>query len=405
MLRLLTTSKTHHSMRQEELLLEFTEEKARIKAARQQQLHYHLNFFRLKAEKKRQKVLKKFETNRYYRHDLEQHEENEHAEHSLISKHQKFNIDVEAEDLCSQPVIPGNNIKNDAATTETTAKGSPLAPGSTVMSPSHTNEFVEMQATASSLVSEDQNILTPITANLVNDKASAKSSLYVSAENSNDKKDGNIRSPSLSFSAPVVLPTAGRSDCSASYIRQNMRKTVSSGIPVQLAIDLHNEGIVVHYRSTSDNHNEECLGSDGDEIADAHSTPVISERQQSTLSADNADNLSNKSAEIKIDADKTDDNLNSNRSKSDTVTSDKIGGKWSSSRVGGKSEFIAWGVRARQLLHSVLCGEVPKDYSGNEIASDVNGALPGGLIKCMVKIVLRSFLVFHPLKFTLTLFY
>jgi hypothetical protein len=38
-------------MRQEELLLEFTEEKARIKAARQQQLQYHLNYFLLKAEK------------------------------------------------------------------------------------------------------------------------------------------------------------------------------------------------------------------------------------------------------------------------------------------------------------------------------------------------------------------
>ena len=57
------------------------------------------------------------------------------------------------------------------------------------------------------------------------------------------------------------------------------------------------------------------------------------------------------------------------------------------------SDFIPWGVRARKILHSIVCGEVPAGYdvggsgsggiSGSG-GSSAHGTLQGGQIKCMV---------------------
>lgn len=361
-------------MRQEELLLEFTEEKARIKAARQQQLQYHLNFFLLKAERQKQKVRQKFDLNRYYLHDLEDHKET-----SLYLQRQL--------DLTTNQ----SAVEEFGATPEaSSSKVADIAP-----LPSHTSDLVEIPFNASFLTSEDHSVLSPHVANSSEEKTSSKSPLDISSETANDKKTSRNGSSLPSFHSPDRSRTRKRSACSASFKRQNMRKTVTkSGIPVQLAIDLHNEGIVIHYRSAGDKPNEEAQGSNADEIIDAPSGSVLPERQQSTLSIDAVvDSICGKSSENKLDAENVDKGVNAIERKTGTVVGDKkvgedsfqLGGRLSAGYVGGKSEFIAWGIRARQLLHSVFRGEVPSSFSGDEFESDEKSALPGGLIKCMVK--------------------
>lgn len=360
-------------MRQEELLLEFTEEKARIKAARQQQLQYHLNFFLLKAEKEKQKVLQKFDLNRYYLNDLEDHNES-----SLYLQRQ---LDLTTYQSAVEEVGATPEVSSSKA-----AVNAPL--------PSHTSDLVEIPFNGSFLTSEDHNALSPHVSNSLEEKSLIKSPWDISSETANYKKKSRNSSSLSSFYSPDRSRTEGRSACSASFKRQNMRKMVTkSGIPVQLAIDLHNEGLVIHYRSAGDKSNEETLGSNVDEIIDAPSGSVLSERQQSTLSIDAVvDSICGKSSENKL-AENIDKGMNSIERKPRTVVGDKkgveeslqLGGRLSAGYVGGKSEFIAWGIRARQLLHSVFRGEVPSSFSGDEFESDEKGALPGGLIKCMVK--------------------
>jgi hypothetical protein len=357
-------------MRQEELLLEFTEEKARIKAARQQQLQYHLNYFLLKAEKQKRKVLQKFELNRYYLHDLEDHKESSPSlQHQVgLTSHQSAVEELSATVEASKAAI-------------------------STVSPSHTSDLFEIPFNTNFLASEDNNVSSLNAANLLKERPLIKSSLDTSSETRNDKKISSSKSSLTSFYAPDGFRTAGRSAGSASFSRQNMRKTVTkSGLPVQLAIDLHNEGIVIHYRSTGDKSNEETLGCNIDEIIDAPSASALAERQQSTLSIDTVvDSICGKSSENKFDTKNIDKGMSLGERKTGTIVGDKkggedslqVGGRLPTGYIGGKSEFIAWGVRARQLLHSVFRGEVPSNFSGDEF--DEKGALPGGLIKCMVR--------------------
>jgi len=44
--------------------------------------------------------------------------------------------------------------------------------------------------------------------------------------------------------------------------------------------------------------------------------------------------------------------------------------------------FFPWGLRARQILHSVLCGEVPEGFGWDAIP--YNGSLQAGQVRCMV---------------------
>ena len=44
--------------------------------------------------------------------------------------------------------------------------------------------------------------------------------------------------------------------------------------------------------------------------------------------------------------------------------------------------FVPWGFKARQILHSILCGEVPKGFGWDEIP--YSGSLQAGQVRCMV---------------------
>jgi len=292
-------NKTHHSMRQEELLLEFTEEKARIKAARQQQLQYHLNYFLLKAEKQKRKVLQEFELNRYYLRDLEDHKESSPSlQHQVgLTSHQSAVEELSATVEASKAAI-------------------------STVSPSHTSDLFEIPFNNNFLASEDNNVSSLNAANLLKERPLIKSSLDTSSETRND----------------------------------------------------------------------EIIGCNIDEIIDAPSASALAERQQSTLSIDTVvDSICGKSSENKFDTKNIDKGMSLGERKTGTIVDDKkggedslqVGGRLPTGYIGGKSEFIAWGVRARQLLHSVFRGEVPSNFSGDEF--DEKGALPGGLIKCMVR--------------------
>ena len=155
---------------------------------------------------------------------------------------------------------------------------------------------------------------------------------------------------------------------SDSYTRQKLRKTVTSGTPIQLAVDLHNEGIVVHYRSAD---------------STAENPPPL------VPSGIGARSISSPAHGQKGDG--TDGNLPKGADKAASGEGEKegsglpSGGKWSSGSGGGRSEFIAWGIRARQLLYSIVCGEVPRGYAADKIDSDGKGLLQGGQIKCTVR--------------------
>lgn len=48
-----------------------------------------------------------------------------------------------------------------------------------------------------------------------------------------------------------------------------------------------------------------------------------------------------------------------------------------------QSDFLPWGFKARQILHTVVCGEIPVDESIDNSAS-IQGVLQGGQIKCVI---------------------
>jgi hypothetical protein len=116
--------------------------------------------------------------------------------------------------------------------------------------------------------------------------------------------------------------TAATSGGFGAVARQKRRKTVTTGTPVQLALEIHNEGIVILTRNDSDKQ----------------------KKNDST-------------------GDQTD------RSKSES---------------GRNTEFIPWGVKARDILYSAVCGEVPLGYECDRLDSGGHVTLQGGQIKCMI---------------------
>ena len=333
--------KTHHAMRQEELLLEFTEEKVRIKTSRHQQVQYHHNLFKQRAEERKKEILKNLQTNSYYIHDLDnktcgedQQDRYDHLEH-LINEYElrssKIAEDVLEEENAQASPSKSTTAKTSVGTTEVAGK---------IKIASETTD-----AAVSSLVASNATSDSATTGASLIDHATA------SAKNTNRKQKEESRPPS-----PSGLMNGGKG-VSPNYTRQKLRKSLSSGIPIQLAIDIHNEGIVAHYRSVADN---DTCGSP---------TPVAQEHGVKEGETSNtATTSSNKhpSAEMKKGV--------------DTIT--ECGGKWSSGP--GKSKFFAWGIQAREFLYSVFCGEVPMGYLADEIDSTAKDALQGGQIKCMV---------------------
>jgi len=331
--------KTHHAMRQEELLLEFTEEKVRIKTSRHHQVQYHHNLFKQRAEERRKELMENLQTNSYYIHDLDNKTSNEEQQdHYYHLEHLVLEYELRSSKI-AESVLEEENVQ--ISLSKSTEKNSV----STAVSAEKLNVVSETtDAAVSSLVASNA---TPDSAN----GASLLDDRTASANNTKKKQKEENRPPS-----PSGLMNGGKG-VSPNYTRQKLRKSLSSGIPIQLAIDIHNEGIVAHYRSVADS---DTRGSP---------TPVAQEHGVKEAETSNTATLtSNKhiSAEMKKGVD----------------TISECGGKWSSGS--GKSKFLAWGTQAREFLYSVFCGEVPRGYLADEIDSTAKDALQGGQIKCMV---------------------
>ncbi|KAL7550500.1 hypothetical protein ACHAWF_013723 [Thalassiosira exigua] len=104
-------------------------------------------------------------------------------------------------------------------------------------------------------------------------------------------------------------------------MRQKRRKNLMNSVTIQLAIEIHNEGIIAMTRST----------------------PHEGEKR------------STESEDAKLASDKS---------------------------TGRSSTFVPWGVKARALLYSIVVGEIPSDPFFDQICR--RGALGGGLVKCMI---------------------
>lgn len=261
----------HHNMRQEELLIECTEEKNRIHAQRAQQMQYHQRLLEERANDRRSDIRKKYNLSGVMNSDTDQQDG-------------------------KVPSIKDDLGKNGAASVER--------------------------------VSYD---------------------LY------------NFTSPSA--------------------IRQKLRKTVTSGLPIQLAVDLYNEGIVVHYRSSDTSH-QQISENPVTDLVDNHplSASFAKSADEKPKSADSKRDFPNiVAADVVVATTSSEDKTQAHLSQISQST-----GKWASGSGGGRSEFIPWSVRSRQLLESVLCGEVPRGFAASMIDSEGKGLLQAGQIKCMV---------------------
>jgi len=128
-------------------------------------------------------------------------------------------------------------------------------------------------------------------------------------------------------SATKSLGTLAENEASHSHnavLRQKRRKHIMNTAPIQLAVEIHNEGVIVMTRSS--HHEDENLGND-DRIL--HTTGVVS---------------------------------------------DKTSGR--------KCGFIPWN-GAKPLLYSIYCGEIPTGKYFDKIDSNA-GLFDGGLVKCLV---------------------
>jgi len=116
-------------------------------------------------------------------------------------------------------------------------------------------------------------------------------------------------------------------------LRHKRRKNIMNGTTVQIAVDIHNEGLFLMARSAGPDEN--------------------------TLSRFN--NISNTSPGV------------------GTIVTDDTSGR--------PCLFIPWGSKARSFLYSIVCGDIPPGY-GLEKATAGSTAtqklLDGGLVKCMI---------------------
>ncbi len=117
-------------------------------------------------------------------------------------------------------------------------------------------------------------------------------------------------------------------------LRHKRRKHIMNGTTVQVAVDIHNEGLFLMARSTGQG-NENCLSSFA--------------------------NVSGTSPGV------------------GTLVTNDVSGR--------PCLFIPWGAKARSFLYSITCGEIPSGY-GLEVAAAGSSPSPklldGGLVKCMI---------------------
>ena len=116
-------------------------------------------------------------------------------------------------------------------------------------------------------------------------------------------------------------------------LRHKHRKHIMNGTTVQIAVDIHNEGLFLMARSTHENENS--LSSFG--------------------------NVSNTAPGI------------------GTLVTDDSSGR--------PCLFIPWGAKARSFLYSIVCGEIPNGYGLEKATAGSTSSqklLDGGLVKCMI---------------------
>ena len=117
-------------------------------------------------------------------------------------------------------------------------------------------------------------------------------------------------------------------------LRHKRRKHIMNGTTVQVAVDIHNEGLFLMARSTC-NENENSLSRFA--------------------------NVSNTSSGI------------------GTIVTDDTSGR--------PCLFIPWGGKARSFLYSILCGNIPTGFGLEKVTAGSTASqklLDGGLVKCMI---------------------
>lgn len=122
------------------------------------------------------------------------------------------------------------------------------------------------------------------------------------------------------------------SSAHTAVLRHKRRKHIMNGTTVQVAVDIHNEGLFLMARSTHENESLSRFG-----------------------------NVSNTAPGI------------------GTIVTDDISGR--------PCLFIPWGSKARSFLYSIVCGEIPPGYGLEKVSAGSTSnqkLLDGGLVKCMV---------------------
>jgi len=122
------------------------------------------------------------------------------------------------------------------------------------------------------------------------------------------------------------------SSAHTAVMRHKRRKHIMNGTTVQVAVDIHNEGLFLMARSTHENESLSRFG-----------------------------NVSNTGPGV------------------GTIVTDDISGR--------PCLFIPWGSKARSFLYSIVCGEIPPGYGLEKVTAGSTSnqkLLDGGLVKCMV---------------------
>jgi len=270
-----------------------------------------------KLKKKSEEALKGLEE-RYEKKEkaLQEHQTSRKNEQEEVTKklQSRFVINHESE-LREQLSEIKTSFSRERELVNNTESRAVAATGQTTMD-SHMKKTSD--ASSMSFIQQQQN------------KGSSTKIDDVKATEAGKNKTGEVLKRAIDFSVP-----------SGSLIRYKRRKTVLSGSPTQLAVEIHNEGIVIAARANSSEGNE-----DG-KVTESRKGP--------------------------------------SRSINDGSHSEKEGTAAKSGlSSGGRTSFIPWGFEARKILHSIICGEVPKGYSCERIDPVGKNMLQGGQIRCMV---------------------
>jgi len=191
---------------------------------------------------------------------------------------------------------------------------------------------------------------TPLDTNNKQIISQLKSQDYISNNNDNDKHDtATAHNDNINNSGDAI-------------IRQKRRKTVMNTSHHHLAIEIHNEGLIILHRGGAD----DISTTDISKTSNKDDKGVVGE------------------VNIGITKNKT------------RIT--KIGQATPLSLFGKNEDFIPWGVQATKILLSVVCGVVPNGYGCDVIAMDSaslsrqnsNNVLQGGQMKCIVTDMMTS---------------